>query len=593
MNRRKIGLSLVCCLHLTGLGYAQQIPNSVPVYPSFQPVLPTTLSATPLTGPTLSPLPQSQSETVTGPTLLPVTSLSPTPGFNYVLPAGNQPKEIPKTIGPAPQEIPAAPAMPTVPTTPMVPATPAVPNMQPSTPSGAIPQSPSGGISNPVVPPTTLSPTTIGSTPIYSQPNSFVPSHPQFVPSGPLSSAPIVQNGPIMANPVGGGQAGSCEPGVSSGYVSGPFEPYAKKHLLWGWGLGHGLLSHLFCHDPCPVPLPCVWGSAEFLNWSVRGSSIPTLVISGPAGVPVPIDSPFAREEYGGRILGGVQSGIRARAGVWLDSTEGFGLDFGFIWLAESTDNYVSDINSVRSLARPVFNTLANENQFVVIDNAPTINGQIAIASRSSFWGGEANTRQVLINTGSFRLDGYLGYRYLNLTDEMEITQIRATGAGLVTSSYWDRFETVNQFHGGQIGLISELNHGRLSIGLRGGAALGFTFTRTTIDGFSQVGGTTNNAGVLAQSSNIGESTTNRFTVIPHVGGNVGFDLNRYMRIFGGYDLMIWSNPTRVGGVIDAALNPSILAGNGPLVGTPRPVNPNTTSTYWLHGWSAGIQFKW
>lgn len=598
MNRRKIGFSLACCLQLTGLGYAQQIPYSVPVYPSFQPVLPTTLSATPVTGPTLSPWPQSQSETVSSPTLLPVTSLSPTPGFNYVVPAGNQPKEIPKTIGPAPQEIPAAPAMPTVPTTPMVPAKPAVPSRQPSTPSGAIPQSPSGGLSNPVVPPTTLSPTTIGSTPSYSQPNSFVPSHPQFVPSGPLSSAPLssgpfVQSGPIVANSVGNCQTSAFDTGVSSGYVSGPFEPYAKKHLLYGWGLGHGLLSHLFCQDPCSVPLPCVWGSAEFLNWSVRGSSIPTLVISGPPGIAVPINSPFAREEYGGSILGGVQSGIRARAGVWLDSTEGFGLDFGFIWLAESTENYVSNINSVRSLSRPVFNTLANENQTVVIDNDPTINGQIAIASRSSFWGGEANTRQVLINTGCFRLDGYLGYRYLNLTDEMEINQVRATYTGSVSSHFLDRFETMNQFHGGQIGLISELNQGRFSIGVRGGVALGFTFTRTTIDGFSQVGGNTINSGVLAQSSNIGESTINRFTVIPHVGGTVGFDLNRYMRIFGGYDLMIWSNPTRVGGVIDTALNPSILPGNGPLAGAPRPINPNTTSTYWLHGWSAGIQFKW
>lgn len=570
MNRRRIWSSIACCLAFAGLGYAQQLPSTIPVYPSFQPALPTTLSSTPLNGPNLgTPAPA-------GPTLLPVTTIAPSQGYEYVIPASGQPKEIPKTVGPTPKEIPAAPMVPMTPVVPMnpvVPSTPMPPTMViPPTTPGVFP----GPITTSPIPHSTLPPTVISGQPISGQPIQGQPIH----------------SGPIVATPMGNCNNGQCDAGSQGAFVSGPINYASSKHGC-GWGLGCGLFSHLFDCNPCPTPLPCVWMSAEFLNWNMRGSTIPTLVISGPQGVAVPSNSPLAREEYGGRILGGLQTGVRARAGVWLDSTEGFGLDFGFIWLSDATENYTSDINSTRSLSRPIFNSLTNTNQVVIIDNDPAINGQISVASRSSFWGGEANTRQVFLNTGSFRLDGYLGYRYLNLTDEMDITQIRATQAGVVTSTFVDRFKTVNQFHGGQLGLIGEMNFGRLSIGVRGGAAVGFTFERTTIEGFSQVGATNFNNGVLTQSSNIGETTNNRFTVIPHAGGTVGFDLNKYMRVFGGYDLLIWTNPTRVGNVIDPTLNPTVVPGNGPVIGTPRPSNPNGTSTLWLHGWSAGVQFKW
>ena len=63
--------------------------------------------------------------------------------------------------------------------------------------------------------------------------------------------------------------------------------------------------------------------------------------------------------------------------------------------------------------------------------------------------------------------------------------------------------------------------------------------------------------GLLAQASNIGQYDQNRFTMLPELGVNLGFDLTRRLRLIGGYSLLYWGGAARSGDQIDLNLVPS------------------------------------
>ena len=267
---------------------------------------------------------------------------------------------------------------------------------------------------------------------------------------------------------------------------------------------------------------------------------------------------------------------------------------------------------SIRLLGRPFYNINQPVGPLTDLISAPGVaSGGIAVHLKDSLWGAEANYRQYLLGNACARLDGLVGFRYLNFNESLSITEtgalsplspLIATGRAPFASAT-DLFRTTNNFYGGQIGLAGETRYGRWFLNARGTVAFGTTFETADIAG-GQTQVYANGARALSQGgllalpgANIGHYSQDRFAVLPEIGLNLGYNVTPNLRIFAGYNILYLSNMLRPAGVIDttvdAARIPNFLT-NPPsaLAGTPRPAPMFNTTDFWAQGVNFGIQWN-
>jgi hypothetical protein len=358
--------------------------------------------------------------------------------------------------------------------------------------------------------------------------------------------------------------------------------------------------------------MPQSWVSAEYINWKFRGAHFPALVTIAPAGSPGTLSDPGTAAVYGGDDRqSDWQNGFRVRAGMWLDG--GTGIDVGFFWLGEAKDRFAFGSNGDPGIFRPFFNTFTGAEDaalvaFVDPVFGPVVSGRVAVESTTQLWGADANYRTGW-NTGlGGRFDVLCGLRYARLEEKLDIsstlTTLVAAGAAPAGTviTVTDSFKTRNQFVGPQVGVVGEWQFGSMTFGLRGTVAAGATFQRSEVSGSSgsvtPAGGTVSAVGgVLALPSNIGERDRTRFSILPEVGVNVGYQVMDHLRVFAGYNVMSWTNVARAAERIDRNVNgtfiPDPTTGTAAGVGTPAPLARERDSSFWVHGWSLGAEWRW
>ena len=280
----------------------------------------------------------------------------------------------------------------------------------------------------------------------------------------------------------------------------------------------------------------------------------------------------------------------------------------------------------LRLLARPFF----NNNAGLVIDPSVILTpghgfgplaevvagpgvatGGVQVTMKSTIWGAEANYRRFLAGNANSRLDLLVGYRYLDLREELNITETftRLPGTNLGTGIPFtgvinDQFHTQNQFHGGQIGLAGTMQRGRWSLDTRATVALGSVFQSADISGsqtlvFPNGAVTSTPGGLLAvPGANIGHWSQTKFGVVPEVGVNLSYQLTQRMKVFVGYNFLYLSSAVRPGEVIDpvvdAARIPNFLVPG--VVAPVTPVHPMphlSTSGYFIQGINFGLSYRW
>jgi len=203
-------------------------------------------------------------------------------------------------------------------------------------------------------------------------------------------------------------------------------------------------------------------------------------------------------------------------------------------------------------------------------------------------------------------VDGLIGFRYLNLEENLAITEsLRVPagapvdpGVGFIVS---DRFETSNRFYGGQVGTKIELRRGRWTLDFTGKVALGGMNQKARIDGstiFDVPGQGTFIAagGLLALPTNIGTYRRNVFAVVPELGVNLSYYLTDNLRVYAGYTFLYVNSVLRPGDQIDFGVNPTQLpstAGPGPLVGPARPAFSFRDNEFWAHGVNFGLEYRY
>ena len=165
-----------------------------------------------------------------------------------------------------------------------------------------------------------------------------------------------------------------------------------------------------------------------------------------------------------------------------------------------------------------------------------------------------------------------------------------------------DNFKALNQFVGGQVGAVGEWQFGNMTFGLRGTIAAGATFQQVKINGSSGSvfpGGATASApgGVLALPSNSGKHDRTAFSILPEAGATVGYQVTNSLRVFAGYNVLSWTNVARAGEQINRNVNgtfiPDPTTGTAAGVGAPNPLFKNHESSFWVHGWTLGAEWRW
>jgi hypothetical protein len=318
-----------------------------------------------------------------------------------------------------------------------------------------------------------------------------------------------------------------------------------------------------------------------------------------------------------GPFLDRTRSGLRVRAGAWVDECGTCGIDGSFFFLGRRSDSVSVNSNQFPLITRPVFVPnplpgtglpLGENGESVAVPGI--LRGTLTVSGDSRLWGADVNLRKRLCGTCNTRAEVFAGYRHLNLHESLTITEnitVVGAGGGILTDPVGtqvivqDRFATRNYFHGGQFGGLYERRFGRWDVGARGSLALGTTYQVLEISGFQvrqQPGLPAMNftGGLLAAGPNIGRFTRDRFSVAPELTLNVGYSVTDNVRVFAGYNFLLWTNVIRPGDQIDRVVDLTFVPNAPPGVPfsgqfRPQPLFKQTDLV--VNGIQFGLELRW
>ena len=317
-------------------------------------------------------------------------------------------------------------------------------------------------------------------------------------------------------------------------------------------------------------------------------------------------------------ILDNTRSGARIIFGLPLDYEQRLQLEGEYFGLEEAAENFTASSSGTPILARPFFNLMtspqniaAESSELVAYPNV--IRGTVNVDASSTFEGAAARLRYLLCCSegcvpavlrrrgdvpGGYRMELTGGYRFVGLDDTLTIQENLATIPAPGTFNLQDSFQTNNEFHGVELGMLIQTRRGRWTMDWVSRIALGNTNATSIISGSTVIDdGTqpvTYQGGLLAQTTNIGTYNTSDFAVVPELGINLGFDITPRFRLLLGYTMIYWSRVLRAGDQIDREINPNLIPpANNPLVGPLRPAQSFVWSDYWAQGLSVGIEGQW
>jgi Putative beta barrel porin-7 (BBP7) len=356
-----------------------------------------------------------------------------------------------------------------------------------------------------------------------------------------------------------------------------------------------------------------IWAQADFLQWWYRGGSVPPLVTAGSPLDPIPgaLAQPGTRVLYGGgQAETQWASGGRGRIGGYVDGSP-LGWDVGGFYLLPQTTSGLFSSAAGPVLARPFYDAFLVTPSSLLFGAAGAFQGSVTVTTRTSFWGLEANASVALDGEGKNTV--FVGYRYLQMTDDLQVSgryNLDAGGLAFInglglltgaTGNISDRVKTTNEFNGATLGWKYHGGFGRAALDLRASVAVGVGSERVRLEGLTQTAdadGTPRSAasGLLVQASNAGVYGRDLMTVVPEVGARLSYMVAPGISLFGGYDFLYWASVMRAGDQLDHVIDTRQLPSSGNFVsGAPgfRPISPLRDSAFWAHGVSVGVQFEY
>jgi hypothetical protein len=365
---------------------------------------------------------------------------------------------------------------------------------------------------------------------------------------------------------------------------------------------------------------------AEGLKFFPKGANAPALLSTSPIGTPQAqagvLGQPGTQVLVGGSEFDDeALYGGRIAMGFWTMGAEYVGFEFNYMGFDNggTTINAESSFNPENGggiLALPFFNvTTGAEDSLIlafpdfqavggIIDTGGVpidLNGTFNLDSDLEIHSAGALMKSVVwvLPDAGWRMYFLGGYRFFWLSDDLDMTSTITPVGGAFGGSrleIFDSFDTENQFHGGEIGLQTELASGPWSVGIITKVALGNNHQKVDIEGETRaVGGglvIPSAGGLFAQPTNIGRSTDDVFAVLPEASVTLGYQLFRNVKLTAGYNFLYLNHVLRGAEQIDRSINTTQFDG-GALVGDARPARAMNETEFWMHGFSTGVEVKW
>ena len=410
------------------------------------------------------------------------------------------------------------------------------------------------------------------------------------------------------ANCDGGGLADSFK-GCLSGGLHG-----LRQHTDW-LNLGHGHLLHRnrHCYPGCHCPL-CQnyhpWVSLSYMNVWSKGSTAPPLVTTSTPTFGGVIGAGDTRVLYGGDIGTGAGNGGKLDFGGWL--TRDFGAGGSFMAVSPHTTDFSmsTDGTGAPLLAIPyidVFPAPASNNARIIgapvgSPQAGSATGTITIDHSTEILGADAYLRTNLFSGPGFRLDLIGGYQYSQIRDNLTLqaTTTNVTGTFLPGSTspgdtrfLEDRFDADNNFHGGTLGLMSDMRYRRLKVSMAFKVAFGTMQQRVTVNGLENRSYDPSfpvSAGTFALNTNIGTYEQNLDAVIPSLELKVGYDVWCGVHAFVGYNATYWSEVVLAANTINPRLDDRQFSDLDIIGAATEPEFFFNSTDFWMQGLTFGIE---
>jgi hypothetical protein len=355
-----------------------------------------------------------------------------------------------------------------------------------------------------------------------------------------------------------------------------------------------------------------VWAEAEYLLWWVRGTALPPLVTTSPAGTPQSqagvLGTPGVAVLFGGNLaLGAARSGGRFTLGAWLDPEQTVGVEASYFGLEAKTNRFVGSSAGSTILGRPFTNAITGAPDSELVSFPGVASGTIAATSTSSiFESVEVLGRLNLCCSCNYRVDLLAGYRFLHFQDQLGVDEALVAAANPAigvaagtTIHIADRFNASNELNAFDLGVAGEMRRGSWAFGWVAKVALGSNHETVDINGqtVTSVPGApppvTSTGGFFALGSNIGHFERDRFTFVPELDLKVSYQLRPAVRLSAGYTFLYWDNVVRAANQIDTVINPNLLPPPiSPLPGPVRPAPRFDSTNIWVQGISLGLEVR-
>ncbi len=368
--------------------------------------------------------------------------------------------------------------------------------------------------------------------------------------------------------------------------------------------MGAGHPSCVTCQPYVPLHFDV---RADYLAWWTKEQSVPPLVTTSPLGTDRDdagvLGHPGTDALFGGgRLDEDAYSGVRLGVTAWLSACRDLGFEFNYAYIDSGNSSFSASGAGDKILAIPFVNADGYVHDSELISYPGEVDGAVSVDWSTRFETAEVLMRKVFLQDCDRRVDYLIGYRYGKLKDDLRLTEAlisRGSAGGIIpgtTFDLYDKFETENTFNGAEIGLIATQDLGRWDIEFLAKVALGSTRSKVRINGSTTVvvpGALpeTDEGGLFALPSNMGEHSKNSTSGMTEVGVRVNYDFARCWRASLGYTCIYWYHVARAGEQIDTTLDLTQLP-PGELVDQTRPDVPWVTDGFWAQGLNLGLEYR-
>jgi len=354
------------------------------------------------------------------------------------------------------------------------------------------------------------------------------------------------------------------------------------------------------------------WLDASYMHWWTNGNAVPALVTTNATVPPRPQAGVLGTGDTA-VLLGddeldeGRRSGVALTLGGWLDEHQTLAIQATWLYAGDPSDQLDASWESpgVPVLARPFFNAATHQEDAQLVAYPDVVAGVTTADSNSYLQSFEALVRSNWRRGSRGRIDVLGGYRYLGFREGLRLEEhlvlLDPGGVAQIgtTIDLFDQFHTRNDFHGGEMGLLTSFHRGPVVLDMATKLGLGNVFRELVSDGSTYVqtpagGRATTPGGLLTLPSNMGTYRDDAFAVLPELDVKARWQLTDSLSVSVGYHLLFLTEVYRTGRQIDRSIDASQLPGALPVNDTTaadqhHPLPILSSSTLRAQGLTVGV----